>query len=196
MHQKRTMGPCAQCGTPFLRRTRAGKPKQFCSWACLQSSRTPEGRFWSKVDQDGPVPEASPELGSCWLWTGSLFTDSGYGQFWLDDTNQRAHIVSYEWAIGATDGQQVQHLCNVRRCVRPAHLTLGTPAENMQYASVTGRMASGERHHKARLTDDAVRMIRCLHAEGIPMESIGKRFDVTKQTVWGIVHRKTWVHIE
>jgi hypothetical protein len=195
MHQKRSTGPCLQCGTLFARRTRAGKPKQFCTWDCLQASRTPESRFWAKVNKDGPVPDACPEMGACWVWTGALFTDNGYGQFWLNDTNCRAHIVSYEWANGPVDGQQVQHLCNVRVCVRPTHLTLGTPAQNMAYASQTGRMTRGERHHRSVVTAVDVRLIRKLAAEGVRQIDLVDRFGISKSTMHAIVHRLTWKHV-
>ena len=145
--RKRTVDvlTCENCAVTFPYKHSGGKANRFCSRDCAYS-RTPEQRFWAKVDKFGPIPEACPELGCCWCWLGSLFTDSGYGQFWMDGTNRRAHIVSYEWAVGPTDGQQVQHRCNVRVCVNPAHLTLGTPAENTAYAVKHGRMASGERH--------------------------------------------------
>jgi hypothetical protein len=37
-------------------------------------------RFWSKVDKNGPVPPHRPELGQCWVWTGSV-QPRGYGTF-------------------------------------------------------------------------------------------------------------------
>ena len=43
-------------------------------------SMQPEELFWSKVDKDGPIPEFRPDLGPCWLWTGYVHKDSGYGQ--------------------------------------------------------------------------------------------------------------------
>ena len=90
--RKRTVDEltCECCGVVFPYKHSGGKPNRFCSRACVYS-RTPEQRFWEKVNKDGPVPEACPDLGCCWCWTGSLFTDSGYGQFWLDGTNRRAH---------------------------------------------------------------------------------------------------------
>jgi hypothetical protein len=192
MHPKRTMGPCAQCSTPFLRRTRRGKPKRFCSAACLNASCTPEGRFWSKVDKDGPVPDACPDLGACWLWMSSTFTDSGYGQFWLNGTNRRAHIVSYEWAKGETGGAQVQHLCNIVICVRPTHLALGTPAENTAYAVAHGRMAHGERHGMTALTDEDVRMIRRLAREGTQQIILARRFGLGKSAMSSLIRGLTW----
>lgn len=202
---------CAHCGVTFPYKHSGGKANRFCSRACAYN-RTPEQRFWAKVNKDGPIPESFPELGPCWCWLGSLFTDSGYGQFWMDGTNRRAHIVSYEWANGSTSGAQVQHLCNVRVCVRPTHLKLGTPAENMQYASKTGRMskgdqhwlrkgpdtrdhAKGERNGAAKLTEADVREIRRLYADGIPIKDIAVQYGMTYHGVYDIVKRVNWKHV-
>lgn len=212
MHEKRTMLTCAHCGTSFPYKQSGRKQHQFCTWACLQASRTPEARFWSKVDQDGPPPPDRPDLGSCWVWTGALFAMSGYGQFWLNDTNRRAHIVSYEWANGPTNGQQVQHLCNVRVCVRPSHLTLGTPAENMGYAVSMGRMARGDRHWlrsgpdtrahargerngSAKLTADGVRAIKASLSNGEACAQIAARYGVSDAAVRDIKRGRNWRHV-
>lgn len=169
-------------------------------------------RFWAKVDKNGPVPEACPELGPCWLWIGALFTGSGYGQFWLRNRNRRAHVVSYEWANGSTDGQQVQHLCNVRICVRPAHLTTGTPAQNTAYAVQHGRMASGERHWlrkgpdtrrhargerngTAKLTEADVRTIKQQRAAGVTRKAIAAQYGIAYWTVRDIDTGRIWQHV-
>ena len=95
----------------------------------------PEDRFWSKVDKDGPIPEYNPELGSCWMWTGAL--SNGYGNFYVrkgvgDYAYLGAHKFSYELENGVVDeGMEVDHLCRVRKCVRPSHLEAVTTKENL-----------------------------------------------------------------
>jgi hypothetical protein len=77
-------------------------------------------RFWSKVDRDGS--------GGCWLWTGS-HKSSGYGQFLR---NRPAHRWLWEHERGPVPpGQELDHLCRVRRCVNLAHLELVTRRENL-----------------------------------------------------------------
>ena len=80
--------------------------------------------FWAKVDRNGPVPDYAPHLGPCWLWVAAKYP-CGYGEFCMgkERGNVGAHIVSYEWAIGPVpEGLELDHLCRVRLCVRPAHL--------------------------------------------------------------------------
>ncbi len=104
-----------------------------------------EQRFWMKVDKNGPVPEYAPQLGPCWMWTGTL-TPRNYGYFGVSaGKNRSAHIVSYELLVGKVpDGLELDHLCHTlsrgscergdachhRRCVNPAHLEPVTGAEN------------------------------------------------------------------
>jgi hypothetical protein len=156
-------------------------------------------RFWEKVDKHGPVPDHSPELGPCWLWLAGLF-GNGYGIFRLDRKLRRAHIVSYEWHVGPTNGLQVQHACNVKRCVNPAHLSLGDQKQNIEYARSLGRMATGVRsgmhtHDLTILSDDEVREIHRLASEGVPQDVIAEQFGVTQTMVSHIARGERWRHL-
>lgn len=78
-------------------------------------------RFWSKVVRDGPIPTARPDLGPCWLWIGSI--SSGYGNIRILGKSLLAHRIAYELANGPIpDGHELDHLCRITNCVRPAHL--------------------------------------------------------------------------
>lgn len=94
----------------------------------------PEARFWAKFEE-GPTPEARPDLGPCLLWTKALNPQTGYGQVW--DWRAKkvtvAHRVAFELTNGPIPtGLQVDHLCRVRRCGRPTHLEAVTGAVNIQ----------------------------------------------------------------
>lgn len=99
------------------------------------AKRTPEERFWPKVDKDGPLPRWAPFLGPCWIWTGSR-SGGGYGRFVVDTTRREstgAHRFSYELLVGPIpEGLQIDHLCRVRACCNPAHLEPVTTAENVR----------------------------------------------------------------
>lgn len=89
-------------------------------------------RFWGHVDLSGPIPNARPDLGACWLWTGSL-NNGGYGRHYITRRTQvAAHRLSYELNVGPIpDGLTIDHLCKVQRCVNPQHLEPVTMAENI-----------------------------------------------------------------
>lgn len=85
--------------------------------------RTPEDRFWSKVEKTDDH----------WLWTGGL-TSKGYGSFWVrDGVWTRAH--QFAWAdagLVVPEGLELDHLCRVRTCVRIEHLRVTTHSENLK----------------------------------------------------------------
>lgn len=88
-------------------------------------------RFWAKVNKDGPVPDFAPELGPCWIWTGYVSKQLGYGQFRVNGVTTYTHRWAYEKAGGAIPkGWHTDHLCRVGECCNPAHLEAVTPSVN------------------------------------------------------------------
>ena len=74
------------------------------------------------------IPE--PNSG-CWLWTAAV-GPTGYERFGFDGKNRLAHRISYKFYVGAIpDDKYVLHKCDVRCCVNPAHLWLGSYWDNM-----------------------------------------------------------------
>ncbi len=92
--------------------------------------RTPEERFWSYVDMAGPIPDPSPGLSNCWLWTG--YQDRrGYGRFYIK--GRAAHgILAHQFLAGRPPaGLESDHLCRVPACVRPQHIEFVSHHENV-----------------------------------------------------------------
>lgn len=65
----------------------------------------------------------------CWEWQGRL-SDDGYGKFWFQGKNHRAHRVAFFINYGYW-AEEVAHLCQNRRCVRPKHLADQSHPQNM-----------------------------------------------------------------
>jgi len=62
----------------------------------------------------------------CWNWSGAI-QSRGYGNY----RGKLAHRVSYEKYVGAIPtGLTIDHLCNNRICVNPAHLEPKTQYAN------------------------------------------------------------------
>ena len=64
----------------------------------------------------------------CWIWIASLKPD-GYGRF---DSKRTGHRVAFEhWHGPIPEGKEIDHICNMRCCVNPAHLRAITHTENV-----------------------------------------------------------------
>lgn len=79
-----------------------------------------------------------PETG-CWLWTRAI-NANGYGSISIGGFTHSAHRIAYALHVGdITEGMYVLHTCDVRACVNPAHLFLGTQQDNVRDMHAKGR---------------------------------------------------------
>ncbi len=137
------------------------------------------------------IPE--PNSG-CWLWTAGG-NNLGYGRMRVNGHMCGAHRISYELYIGPIPtGMHVLHNCDVRCCVNPSHLFIGSHSDNMRDMWQKGRHVrpQGTTSGKSKLTNEDVISIRNdnrMHAE------IAKDYDVDRSNVTSIKSRKTWKHI-
>lgn len=74
----------------------------------------------------------------CWLFRGALC--DGYGRIFINGKSESTHRVSWIVYKGPIpNGLFVLHKCDVRNCVNPDHLFLGTHKDNMQDMKNKGR---------------------------------------------------------
>lgn len=71
-----------------------------------------------------------------------------------------------------------------------------TQKANIHHAMQRGTHPKGESNGHAALADAQVRKIRQLVASGASKTVIARQFGVHYKTVWKIIHRRTWKHIE
>jgi len=196
---------CEWCRQPFARRK--GRDRQtfsrqrFCSHECRIKGvrRTPEQRFWEKVDKNGPVPQHHPELGPCWVWLGSRRSNNGYGGFRLGGKYGRVestHRVAWEIANRPlAPGEHVLHRCDNPLCVRPDHLFLGTHQQNMADRQEKGRVNRGSRHPRAVIDEAAVLLIRRRAASGKSGAAIARSLGCSPNVTTDVIRGRTWKHV-
>ena len=84
--------------------------------------------YWSRVQKTD----------TCWLWTGTVSL-LGYGMFHAGGLHFGAHRLALLLAgTLIPDGYEVDHLCQVKHCVRPDHLDAVTHSENIRRAHNRG----------------------------------------------------------
>lgn len=89
-----------------------------------------------------PVTESG-----CWLFVQHI-NANGYGMVGVNRKMRHAHRVSYEISRGPIPaGLVVCHSCDVRSCVNPAHLFVGTESDNQQDCLKKGRQAQARKTH-------------------------------------------------
>ncbi len=103
-------------------------------------SRVEEESFWSRVLVGNGE--------DCWLWQGKL-AGNGYGQLSTGDRGFGRAAHRYSWMLvngTIPEGMHICHACDVRACVRPDHLFLGTHQDNMTDMVKKGRSTLGDRN--------------------------------------------------
>jgi hypothetical protein len=158
----------------------------------------PSGVFQRKLRHLADrLAEKTIHSDGCHVWTGAR-VPRGYG--YINDVSGgrkkalRVHRVAWELVNGPIpEGLSVLHACDNRLCVNPAHLSLGTAADNTADMIAKGRMAVGERRtHK--LTEEDVYNIRWLRGVLFQKE-IAAIFGVHPQTIDRIQNGRRWKHV-
>lgn len=163
----------------------------------FERRRTPIiDRFWRHVNKDGPI--VREELGPCWIWTAACYPN-GYGQ--MGSTPGRSvlvHRFSYETFNGPIeDGKHVCHHCDVRACVNPKHLWLGTRSDNIKDMVAKGRhrpetRSKGEGHHSSKLTRVQVLEIHRRLLDGEAVADLAREYGLTHRSVKCIQIGRSW----
>lgn len=137
--------------------------------------------------------------GGCWLWMGEIDPKGKHGILRSGGQIWSAYRLSYEIYKGEIlEGLCVCHSCDVRACVNPDHLWLGTQQENIHDALVKGRMNNrGENNWHSKLKEPQVIEIVDLYKTGdYSQEQLAEKFGVEHSIISGIITGKNWKHLD
>ena len=183
----------------------------------MHAERTKE-RFLKCVKKRGPH--------MCWPWTGRL-SHNGYGRVY--DGRRALPVTHYAWKLHTgqkvPSGKIIMHTCDNPPCCNPAHLRLGTQAENVADRDRKGRTcrgddhwqrkypdrrlrgdknpmhlhpekaARGSRNGNSKLDDDTVRSIKQLREAGWSQQCIADKIGIGQSAVSNILLGHTWKHV-
>jgi len=146
----------------------------------------------SKIDFSDPS--------GCWIWVAGQAA-GGYGAVYHGGRGRLAHRISYEATHGAgsASGLVVRHRCDRPLCVNPAHLELGTHADNVRDKVERGRQPRGEANGVSKLTETDIRVIRsvCVKGNGdVGLSALARQFSVSRSVIGRVVRREMWRHVE
>jgi hypothetical protein len=137
-------------------------------------------RLWSRVTKTK----------TCWNWTGAV-NNKGYGVIGVGKRGKIAYVHRLVWA--AEKGPipaalEICHRCDNPRCVRIAHMFLGSHATNMHDMAVKGRGNS-------TVSPTQVRKAIRLRQAGITRKDIVLQTGIKVGTLKDILRGKNWKHI-
>ena len=128
-----------------------------------------------------------------WLWQGNVFSD-GYGAICFQNKVQRVPRLAFRAATGVDPvGLLVMHTCDTPLCVRPDHLRLGTPADNMADKVQKGRHRWNNLpgRKQKRLTSEEVFKLKADIAAGVTVRDAAERYGVSRSNASAILNGRS-----
>lgn len=140
----------------------------------------------------------------CWLWM-QYVGKNGYGQLSRGSKLHYLHRLSYEVHKGPIPmGMHILHSCDVRSCVNPAHLAVGTNQDNIFDSVKKGRRKRAYKprpemvgrtwnlkpeicERRRKLKSGSYVEVFALKESGWSTLEIGKRFGVSASLIFKVL---------
>ncbi|CAH1205787.1 hypothetical protein PAECIP111893_02418 [Paenibacillus plantiphilus] len=132
----------------------------------------------------------------CFIANSHRPNKHGYIHFWHNGRDVRAHRLVYEECFGEIpEGLVVRHKCDVRNCINPEHLELGTIKENSMDMVIRGRSTYGERNGKSKIDERTATIIKAKLNSGLTAKSVAMEFNLKPSTVEKIKSGQSWKYL-
>lgn len=188
---------CPNCNKifyPLIANINRGYGK-FCSVSCAMFYRW-KSRKKSRIsilDEFLNFINTMGNKDNCWLWEKTV-NKNGYAILY-HSKSIKLHRYSYEYFNGKIEnGLYVCHKCDIRNCINPNHLFLGTHKDNMDDMIKKDRhnVAKGESHYCSKLKCNDIYEIKIMLQKGIRIVVIAKKYHVSPGAISKIKHNRSW----
>jgi hypothetical protein len=137
----------------------------------------------------------------CWVWIGYCRIDRGMPRPRLTFFAEKrlVHRLVAEAFLGfePSSGLQINHTCDNTRCVNPAHLYIGTQADNIRDMYARGRWALKREPWDVgtrKLSPKQVKQIRKKRKRGAKLRELEDQYGISKGQLSRICNGRRWCH--
>lgn len=144
--------------------------------------------FWSRLDRSGGAD-------ACWLFRGARTGRGGYANVWFEGRYWRGNRLVLYLTKGVIR-QFALHTCDNPPCCNPRHVYDGSQRRNLLDCAERGRQRRaalrGSANPRAKLTSEAVGIIRATAVSYGYRRVLAERFGVTVGNIAQIRAGHTW----
>lgn len=127
--------------------------------------------------------------GNCWEWQGAK-NSKGYGSISIGGVVILAHRLSYRVHYGKLGDSLVCHRCDNPKCVNPAHLFLGSSADNARDMLSKGR---GNPNPNRKISAADARAIREKFAtRKYKVTQLANEYGLAREYIYSILRGEYW----
>jgi hypothetical protein len=153
--------------------------------------------FWERVRLQ------TVEHRGCLIFTG-VKDECGYGRIRDNRFGKATRAIRLHRAVWERDrgpipkGLVVCHRCDVRACINPDHLFIGTQGDNIKDMERKGRRRSirGSQQTQAKLNEPWVLAIKARLRQNETCASIARFYQVSEGLIRHIKQGRKWAHVQ
>jgi len=107
-----------------------------------------------------------------------------------------SRLIAVTFVPNPDNKSEVNHINGIKTDNRACNLEWSTRSENETHAYQTGLASVGSAHSQSKISEEDVKRIRQLRAEGYLLRQLSSMFKLSESTLSSICHRQIWKHVD